>query len=351
MTRRDVVAIGGSLGAVEAVRTLCRALPADLGAAVAITLHVGAEGRNFLADIFDQDAAMPVRTAVEGEPFLRGRAYVAPADRHLLVIDGAIRLGCGPRENMARPAIDPMFRSLGAGYGPRVIGLVLTGMLDDGASGLADLKSCGGVTVVQGPRGAEAPDMPLAALRSADVDYRAPLPDLAALLARLVGEEAGPAPPVPEEIRLEVEIALGARPVTSDEIHRVAAPVPLSCPACGGVLSEVDRGPPLRFRCQVGHGFTGEALVTEKEGAVDEAMRVALRIIEERAVLAGKLAEDARRTGRFAAARASDERARESRRYEEVLRRAVLPTASPSPKAGGLASALPRAAEGAPSER
>jgi two-component system chemotaxis response regulator CheB len=203
-----------------------------------------------------------------------------------------------------------------------VIAVVLTGMLNDGASGLADVKRCGGITVVQNPSDALASDMPWGALRATDVDYRAPLADMAALLVKLASEAAGPRTETPQDIRTEVEIALGRRS-DSEVLAKFSHPVALSCPACGGVMSQIARRPPLRFRCQVGHSYTAEALATEKEGTVDEAVRVALRIMEERAVLTSKMADDARRSGRDAAANSYDQRVNESRAYAETLRQAI----------------------------
>jgi two-component system chemotaxis response regulator CheB len=322
MNRRDIIAIGGSMGAVDAIRQLCRDLPADFAATMFIVVHVGADGQNLLADIFDAQSPISISTAVDGERFQRGHGYVAPADHHLLVIDDVVRLGRGPRENLARPAVDPLFRSVGISFGPRTIAVVLSGLLNDGAAGVADVKRCGGITVVQNPADAVAAEMPWGALRATDIDYRSPLSEMAALLVKLAAEEPGPAVEIPADIRAEVEIALGRR-VGTDIIAQLGDPVPLSCPACGGVLSQVRRGPPLRFRCQVGHSYTAETLENEKEGSVDEALRVALRIMEERAVLTEKMAEDARRSGRAAAAGSYDERVNESRSYADILRRAI----------------------------
>jgi len=263
-----------------------------------------------------------VTTAVDGEPLETGRGYVAPADRHLIVLDRRIRLGRGPRENLARPAIDPLLRSVGLSYGSRAVGVVVTGRLNDGAAGLADLKRCGGTTIVQGPRDAEAPDMPLSALRTSDIDYRAPLAELSEALRGVLSREPHPSPPVPDDVRLEVEIALG-RPVGANDIERIADPAPFSCPACGGVLSEVRRAPPLRYRCQVGHAYTAECLTEEEEAATDEAMRIALRIIEERANLTGRMADEASRLGGHLSAREWESRASDTRRQVEVLRKAL----------------------------
>lgn len=319
--RHEIIAIGGSLGAVDVLRYLWAHLPADLPAAVLVVIHVGSHGNDLLADIFDKESALPITTAKDGEPVRAGHVYIAPADHHLLTIDGTIRLGRGPRENMARPAIDPLFRSVAVNYGARAVALVLTGLLDDGAAGLADIKRCGGLAVVQNPGTATAPDMPLEALRSTDLDYRADLEDLPALLRRLVEQPAGLSPTVPAEIRLEVEIAQG-RTAVPDKVGAIAEPVPLSCPACGGVLSQVTR-PPLRFRCQVGHGYSAESLAAASEGSTDEALRVALRIMEERMVLTQKIADEARHAGRNAAATLNERRAEECRRHAEILYRAL----------------------------
>ncbi len=192
-----VIAIGGSAGAIGAIRTLCGSLPADIPAAICIVIHVGARGNNQLAQVFGERCPIPVETAVDGQRLENGRAYVAAADHHLIVVDDTIRLGRGPRENLARPAIDPMFRSVGVSHGSGAIGVVLTGMLDDGAAGLADLKRCGGVTVVQNPIEAVEREMPLAALAASDVDYQTPIGELGALLKLLASETAGSVPASP----------------------------------------------------------------------------------------------------------------------------------------------------------
>jgi two-component system chemotaxis response regulator CheB len=317
-----VIAIGGSAGAIGALKTLCDSLPPDIPAAVCIVIHVGARGRNLLADALQKRCPIPIETAVDGQRLEPGRAYVAAADHHLIVVGDTIRLGRGPRENLARPAIDPLLRSVGLSHGSRAIGVVLTGMLNDGAAGLADLKRCGGVTVVQNPIEATDCEMPLAALAASDVDYQTPIAELGPLLKLLAGERRGPSPPPPDDVRLEVEIALG-RPTGTEEVNRLANPVALSCPGCGGVLAQMRSSAPLRFRCQVGHAYTAEALAAEQEDSVDEALRVALRIVEERAVLTQKMAEEARRSGlRFSAA--SYERAfAQSRRHVATLREAL----------------------------
>lgn len=322
INRRDIIAIGGSWGAVEAVKGLCRGLPGDFPGTLLIAIHVGARGHDLLAEIFAEEAGIAVTTAQEGEILRPNHAYVAPADHHLLVVENRIRLGRGPRENMARPAIDPLLRSVAICCGFRAIGVILTGMLNDGAAGLADLKRCGGITVVQNPHDAVAPDMPWEALKASEVDYRAGLKDLPALLVELSRQEAGSPMDCPKTIHTEVEIALGKaeRQTLPDDFADLTS---LSCPACGGVLSQIRQGPPLRFRCQVGHAYTAEALALKKEGAIDEALRVALRILEERVTLTRKMAEEARRSGRLAAALSYEGKLVETEDQAEKLRLAI----------------------------
>jgi two-component system, chemotaxis family, protein-glutamate methylesterase/glutaminase len=317
-----IIAIGGSAGSIDAINTLCGDLSPDIPAAICIVVHVGAHGTNQIAHVFGAKCALPVETAVDGQKLEQGHVYVAAADHHLIVLDGAIRLGRGPRENLARPAIDPLFRSVGVSHGSGAIGVVLTGMLNDGAAGLADLKRCGGVTVVQSPIEAAARDMPLAALAASDVDYQTPIADLGALLKTLAMAPRDASPPPPEDVRLEVDIALG-RPVGTEETNRIGIPVALSCPACGGVLSQMKKSPPLRFRCQVGHGYTAETLATEQETSVDEALRVALRIAEERATLTKKMAKEAHLNGLRHSAISLERTSAQSKEHVETLRNAL----------------------------
>ena len=271
---------------------------------------------------------LPVHAAVDGMTIKPGHVYLAVPDHHLILTKGHIKLGRGPRENMARPAIDPLFRSAAAAYGPRVIGVVLSGLLNDGASGLEAVKRCGGIAVVQDPADAIADEMPRNALEATEVDLAISSLRIGDVLSDLVREPAGPGMAVPPDISLEVAIAAGER-VDSEVIGQFADPVALTCPNCSGVLSKVRGAKPLRFRCQVGHALTADVVAKEQENAVDEALRVALRIIEERAELVSRMAEDGRRSGRKAVAEMYDERTLEYRQYADTLRQAVLQSMAP----------------------
>jgi two-component system chemotaxis response regulator CheB len=261
-----------------------------------------------------------------------GQIYLAPPDRHLLLSDRHMMLGRGPRENLVRPAIDPLFRSAAMHHGSRVIGVVLSGFLSDGAAGLNAIKRCGGIALVQDPSDAIVDEMPRRALEMTTVDLCVPAAGIGDVLSELVHEEAGKSLPVPPDVRLEVEIAAGER-IGSDRLADIAAPAPLTCPSCGGVLSELKTDPALRFRCQVGHAYTADALASEQESRVDEALRIALRIIEERAELVHRMADNGRRSGRPAVAEMYDARASEYRRHADMIRRVVLESLDPKPKA------------------
>ena len=325
MANRDLIVIGGSAGASAPLKNVLGRLPPDLPAAVMIVLHIPSHGIGILSTVASAAGRLPVVQAENGIPIVNGRVYLAAPDRHLLVSDGHILLGRGPRENMVRPAIDPLFRSAALHYGPRTIGVVLSGLLSDGAAGLNAIKRCGGMTLVQDPEDAIADEMPRRALEATTVDLCVPSARIGDVLSDLVREAPGSALPIPPEIALEVEIAAGER-IGAERLHNIASPSALTCPSCGGVLSKLKIGHPLRFRCQVGHAFTADSLAKEQESRVDEALRVALRIIEERAELVHRMAEDGRATGRRAVAEMYDSRANEYREYAELIRKAVLRT-------------------------
>lgn len=328
MHNRDIIVIGGSAGATGPLKQILARLPASLPASVFIVLHIPAQGIGILSTVASAAGKLPVRQAESGMVIEPGHVYLAAPDHHLLLLENHVMLGRGPRENMVRPAIDPLFRSAALHYGPRVIGVVLSGLLSDGADGLSAIKRCGGFALVQDPSDAVADEMPRSALEATTVDLCVPGAKLGDVLSDLVLETAGTPLPMPPDIRLEVEIAAGER-LDTPKLNRIANPAALTCPSCGGVLSEVKDSHPLRFRCQVGHGFTADTLAREQESRVDEALRVALRIIEERAELVQRMAANGRQTGRRAISEMYELRAREYREYADMIRRVVLQSLDP----------------------
>jgi two-component system chemotaxis response regulator CheB len=325
LTKRDIIVIGGSAGAPAALHELVGGLSPDLQASIFIVTHVPIHGTMMLAGLLSARTSLPVTYAVDGDPILPGRILIAPPDRHLLLTRDGVRLGTGPRENLSRPAIDPLFRSAAAAFGARVIGVVLTGMLNDGASGLLAIQQCGGATVVQDPIEARSPEMPRAALRAVEADHVVGLAEMAPLLESLAREEAPLGRAASEDLRLEVEIAQGA-PSGSERLMTLAQPSTFSCPECHGVLSEMKADGPLRYRCQIGHALTAEALDECQDKALEAALGMALRIIEERVALVRRLEEDAVAQGNSASAELHGARVREYAEQAAVVRRAMVAT-------------------------
>ena len=330
MAKRNIIVVGASAGGVEALSKLVAGLPAGLNAAVFVALHVSAHGRSMMPEILSRAGALPAVHPEDGEEIRGGRLYVAPPDRHLLVKRGRVRVVRGPRENGHRPAIDPLFRTAAKAYGPRVIGVVLSGMLDDGAAGLRVVKAQGGLAVVQDPADAVYASMPRSAIEHAPVDFVAPLSELSGLLASLAQEEVEETVPqegragkdTGDELTYETDIA----EFDVDALERPDKPgVPssFSCPECGGVLWEVDRELP-RFRCRVGHAFTAQSLLAEQTGALETALWTALTALEETAALSSKLHRRALEHGHDVSALRFAERARAAQEHARVIRQTLL---------------------------
>jgi two-component system, chemotaxis family, protein-glutamate methylesterase/glutaminase len=294
VAHHDVVVIGASSGGVEALSKVLASLPADLPAAIFVVLHVNPDAPSYLPSILNRAGNLPAAHAVDQEPIRRGRVYVAPPGVQTYVHRGRIAVRRGPYENLHRPAIDPLFRTAARHYGPRVVGIVLSGGLDDGAAGMAAVKRAGGVAIVQDPSDAAFPSMPMSALERIEPDFCVPVDQIGGLIVELVASGAGG--PLPAEIALEtVEEA----PTPSDAYasSELGPPSGITCPDCSGALWEIKEGREVRYRCRVGHAYSPEAIVRAQEASVERAMWTALRALEERVALLDRLAEQAERRG------------------------------------------------------
>lgn len=297
MTHRDIVVIGASAGGIPSLMAIVGGLPRDLPAAVFVVVHVPPYAVSHLPEILSRAGPLPARHAVDGEAFVPGRIYVAPPDRHLLIREGAIQLSRGPRENHSRPAVDPLFRTAARVYGPRVIGVVLSGALHDGSLGLLAVKTRGGVALVQDPNEAAVDSMPRRALELVPADRvltAAEISDALATLTRDTLRDEGEAAMVDDEARVEAVIA-GDFASQSDDRRTTEASV-FSCPECGGVLWQSD-GPVLRFRCHVGHAYSPEVLLNQQSEVLEAALWTSLRLLREKATLSRQLAVRASRSG------------------------------------------------------
>lgn len=315
------IAIGASAGGIEALLALAAALPPRIGAIVLVTQHVGSYP-SLLPDLMHMRGTNPARHARDGEQPLPGMIYIAPPDRHLLVEDGRLRLVHGPKENHSRPAIDPMFRSVALEFGPRAIGVVLTGFLDDGTAGLKAIKECGGTAIVQDPATAVEPSMPRSALENVEVDHCLPIADMPALFQGLIARPAAPAPAVAaDNLRREQAFVHGKH--TMETLAAFATPSTLTCPDCGGGLWEVNDPKPLRYRCHTGHAFTAQSLVNAQAETAEHALWSGVRALQEKEMLLRRVAVVARAQGDAAQAAACEEKADDAKSKAEQLTRFI----------------------------
>jgi two-component system chemotaxis response regulator CheB len=288
---RDVVAVGASAGGVEALRALVGGLPPDYPGAVLVVLHLPRDAPSALPAILTRSGPLPAHTAVDGEQLTPGRIHIAPNDHHMILLDGHIRLTRGPAENGHRPAIDPLFRSVARAYGRRAIGVVLSGSRDDGTAGLSTIAARGGTTVVQDPADAIYPWMPRSAIERLTPDHVLPVAKLGGLLAELTAVELPERPTPADDPRLDAEVAIsGLAPVTTDDMQ--VSPAGYGCPACGGSLFELGDSAIPRFRCRVGHAWSPESLLEEQAIALEGALWMALRALEEKSALSRRMADE-----------------------------------------------------------
>jgi two-component system chemotaxis response regulator CheB len=319
MHRRDIVVIGSSMGGIQALSSLVRQLPRDLPASLLVVQHTSPESPGLLAELLNGLGGMPVAMAEDGMELERGRMVVAPPDRHLLLGENGVRVLFGPRENRSRPSIDPLFRTAAVHHRSRVVGLVLTGLLGDGAAGLLAVRRCGGVPLVQAPDDADYPDMPLRALAAVPDATVAPLDGMGALLVRLVAEQAPEPPPVPDMVRLEARLTERGMD-TPDWNQLPGTPTRYTCPECSGAIQQIQDVGPRRYRCRVGHAYTSLDLLKAKDASLEDSLWLALQTLEERASMLEGLAEDDRGRGMERVAATFDRRAAETRVHAGRLR-------------------------------
>ncbi|HEY8254228.1 MAG TPA: chemotaxis protein CheB [Rhizomicrobium sp.] len=303
-----IFAIGTSQGGIQALRVLLAGLPADFAAPVLIVQHIGAT-ESILPAILADACSLPTAFAVDGEPLLPGHVYVAPPDHHMLVNDGQLELTRGPRENWARPAIDPLFRAAAMYYAQDAVGIVLSGRLNDGTAGLYEIKRWGGIAMVQTPREAEAPDMPQSALDNVPVDYCLPVGDMPRLLIRLASEAGSSVP--------------STRGVQAVQQAQMIQPSAQTCPECGGAMREETMGSLTRFRCHIGHVMTAEVLAASQLDELENSLSTVLRTLNERAALCRDLAAKQRASGNVRAADAWQKAAEQAEGREKAAQAMV----------------------------
>lgn len=288
---RDVVAVGASAGGVEALRALVGGLPPTYPGALLVVLHRPRDAPSALGAILTRSGPLPARAAVDGEGLSPGQIYVAPNDHHMILLDGRIRLTRGPAESGHRPAIDPLFRSAARAYGPRAIGVVLSGSRDDGAAGLSTIVARGGIAVVQDPADALYPWMPRSAMEHLTPDHVLPAAKMGGLLAEIADRHLPVQSALDDDPVLNAEVAMsGLAAITTEDMP--VSPAGYGCPACGGSLFELGGSTSSRFRCRVGHAWSPESLLEEQAIALEGALWMALRALEEKSALSRRMADE-----------------------------------------------------------
>jgi two-component system chemotaxis response regulator CheB len=318
MATRDVIVIGASAGGLQALTELSASFPKDLAASVFVVVHTSPNNPGVLPTILERFGPLTASYAVDDEEIRLGHINVAPPDHHLLVKPGRIRVPRGPEENGFRPAVDPLFRTAARAYGSRVIGIILSGALDDGTYGLSLIKEAGGIAIVQNPEEALISAMPLSAIQSVEVDYIMSVAEMGPLISRLVQEPIAQVAAATPEWEWEPDVA----EMEKDMLQKghPGPPSPLTCPACGGTLWEMPDGEPLRFRCHVGHGYTAETLAAGQSNEIDGALWTALRALEEKAALRRRMASRAKVRNMKALAETYEMQANDAEQRASVIR-------------------------------
>jgi len=325
MARRDVVVIGASAGGVEALVRVIGGLPADFPAAVLVVLHLPPDAETRLPTILARSGPLPASVVRDREPLQTGHVYVARPDLHLIVERGRVRSLLGPRVNAVRPAIDPLFRSAARAYGSRVIGVVLSGTLDDGAYGLRAIAEHGGATIVQDPSDAIFGGMPRSALGQVRPDACVAADEIPAVLVDLTAgpserEEKGDVQERVPDPESELDDAAELPPDVSERAGHASG---FTCPECHGSLWEEPDGGTVSYTCRVGHTYSEENMLAKQAEMVEAAIWSAVNVLEEQAALKRRMAS---RHGPFNSGLAArlEEQAREAEQQAELIHAALL---------------------------
>jgi two-component system, chemotaxis family, protein-glutamate methylesterase/glutaminase len=324
MANKNIIVIGASYGGVEAMKELVGGLPERLPATILLVQHLGPTVPSVLPKVLANAGPLPASFPADFEPLKSGHIYVAPPDHHLLLEQGHVRLTRGPKENRFRPSVDTLFRSAAYAYGPRVVGVVLSGMLDDGAAGLWAVKDRGGTAIVQDPEEPAAPSMPQSAMQYTEVDYRLPVSGIASLLKDLAHTPAAEEGAYAVSGRMKIEVGIAKEDTAINKgIQDLFEPSNYTCPECQGVLLQLKEGRILRFRCHTGHAYSSGTLLEEGQKAAEDSLWGAVRSLEERILLLRQLAEHLENNNRGVDAAPLLQEIEKAERKADIVRQVV----------------------------
>ncbi|MCF0062837.1 chemotaxis protein CheB [Dyadobacter chenwenxiniae] len=327
MDKQNIIVIGASAGGFEALKKIVSVLPPDLDAAIFIVWHMAPTIRGVLPQVLSKISTIPAAHAVDGEPIIMNRIYVAPPDHHMLLEQGHIRVTRGPKENRFRPAVDPLFRSAAYAYGNRVIGVVLSGALDDGTAGLWSIKYRGGVAVVQDPDDSEVSSMPESAISQVAVNYVVPLAEIGPLLTKLAGKPAGEKiqATMQEDDKTKTEIKIAAEDTAAGiNIFQYGQLSPYACPECHGVLTLLKDGNISRFRCHTGHAYSADALLDAITEKIEDSLYSAIRGVDESMLLLNHIGDHFAEANHKRLAAQYFQKAQLAQQRSELVRQAVM---------------------------
>jgi two-component system, chemotaxis family, protein-glutamate methylesterase/glutaminase len=315
-----IVVIGASAGGLDALAEMVRHLQKGLDVAYCIVLHLSRKGiGDYVVHRLMQATSMPCSLAINSSSIKKDHIYIARPNQHLLVKDSKFILGGGPEENRFRPSIDVLFRSAAAYYSSNSIGIILSGMLDDGTSGMWAIKRSGGTCIVQDPNEAEYPDMPLSVINNMQIDHVTALEDMGGVIAQILKNKKGRKKPVPKDVLIESNIAERTA-VTIEDVEKIGKISVFACPDCGGNLWSVKHDLLNRYRCHIGHAYTERDLVVKQAETASTTLWVALRMMEERKHLLKKLEVDYSKKGHKTLATINIEKHDEMQRHIDKLK-------------------------------
>ncbi len=319
--------VGASAGGFHAMQQLIAGLPSNLDASIFIVWHVAPYVKSILPQLLNKSHKLYAAHAIDKEPIVPGRIYVAPPDYHLLLEQGMVQVTKGPKENRFRPAVDPLFRSAAYEYGSQVIGIILSGALDDGTAGLWTVKNRGGIAIVQDPEDAEVRSMPENAAQAVEIDYKIAAADMGALLVRLCNEPVEPTNTMAmnndKKTKVEIEIALQGNALEKG-VMDLGEFSPYACPECHGVLTALKEGGRMRFRCHTGHAFSADSLLATITEKIEDSLWGAIRGVEESIILMNHLGDHFAESNNTHLAATYFKKAKDAEDRVQLVRKAVF---------------------------